>query len=390
MAEPSPDLTAFEAIVGGLREKVGLLDRTGNLRWANAALADDLGRSPGPVALAVGGLPPGHWLSAASVPPLMRALAAIGTGFTPAGERITLQSELLGPEGTSPCVASVQELAGDPRVAFIARPVDQDIDHSLMASQADFLANLSHELRTPLLAILGYSELLVRTGVGAWTDDHQRYARDILDSGRNLMRQIEDVLEFAKVRSGRMTLQVAPVDLAGLLRSCLETAQGLAVERDLQITAAIEGELGVLETDERLLRHAVLNLLSNAIKFTPDGGAVQLAARIKGPWVQVAVRDTGIGIDTDEARRIFRAFYQVDSGTGRRAGGTGLGLAIVTRFVELLGGGIRLHSRPGVGSTFTVHVPLVTTARPPEDDEPSVIRFELDSIPGLLPGEDSD
>lgn len=376
---------AFEALVRQLREHVGLLDGAGNLRWANLPLAETLGCPSGEVAAEAGGLPPVRWLSSGSVPPLMRSLAAIGTGFTPPGERITIHPELLGPDGVRPCVASVQALDGSDRVALIARPVEQEVDHSLLASQADFLANLSHELRTPLLVILGYSELLVRTGTGEWTEAQQSHARDVLDSGHHLMRQIEDVLEFAKVRSGRMTLQVGAVPLGALLTSCLKTAEALAFDRDLRISAAIEGELGVLQTDERLLRHAILNLLSNAIKFTPDGGQVQLAARAKPPWVQIAVRDTGIGIDTDEATRIFGAFYQVDSGTERRAGGTGLGLAIVTRFVELLGGGIRLHSKPGVGSTFTLHVPQVAQAGPLAADEPSVIGFDLDSIPGFLP-----
>jgi signal transduction histidine kinase len=378
------DSAPFESLVLQLREHVGLLDTTGNLRWANASLADSLGRPAGDIASEAGGLPPLHWLSSTSLPPLMRALAAIGTGFTPPGERITIQIEVIGIEGPRSCLGSVQLLEGAGRVALIARPVDQQSDQSLHASQADFLANLSHELRTPLLAILGYSELLVRTGFGAWTDDQQRYARDVLDSGRNLLRQIEDVLEFAKVRSGRMTLQVGPVALDDLLTSCLGTAKALAFERELNISVELDGPLGVLQTDERLLRHAILNLLSNAIKFTPNGGQVQLAARLKGPWAQIAVRDTGIGIDTDEVTRIFGAFYQVDSGTERRAGGTGLGLAIVTRFVELLGGGIRLHSRPGVGSTFTLHVPVRTQTDPMTDDEPSMMAFGLDSIAGIL------
>ncbi len=385
MAEPGPG--AFEALVLRLREHAGLLDATGALRWANASLAESLGVPPGAVAPGTAGLPPMRWLSAESVPPLMRAMAALDTGLTPEGERITLQAELLGAEGRRPCVASVQRAGEGDWVAFIARPVAQREDHSLMASQADFLANLSHELRTPLLAILGYSELLVRTGQGAWTDDQQRYARDVLDSGRNLLRQIEDVLEFAKVRAGRMTLQVGPVRLLDLLDGCMETARALAFERSLRINLAVEGELGVMHTDERLLRHAVLNLLSNAIKFTPDGGQVQLAARLKGPWAQIAVRDTGIGIDAGEAQRIFGAFYQVDSGAGRRAGGTGLGLAIVTRFVELLGGGIRMHSKPGVGSTFTVHVPRSAGGDPIPAGDVSVAPFDLEPLDGF-PGDD--
>ncbi len=388
MADPADP--AFEALVLGLREFVGLLDGTGNLSWANAPLADLLGRPAGQVAADTGGLPPMHWLSAESVPPLMRAMAAIGSGFTPPGERITIQSEIVGADGRQAFVASVQALGDTGRAAWIARPVAEREDHSLLASQADFLANLSHELRTPLLAVLGYSELLVRTGFGEWTDDQQRYARDVLDSGRNLMRQIEDVLEFAKVRSGRMTLQVVPVHLEELLRSCLETAHALAFERDLRVSIALEGEMGVLQTDERLLRHAILNLLSNAIKFTPDGGQVQLAARLKPPWVQIAVRDTGIGIDSGEAQRIFGAFYQVDSGTGRRAGGTGLGLAIVTRFVELLGGGIRMHSKPGVGSTFTLHVPLDTRGPAIEGGDVAMAPFGEDSMVGFVPPDSPD
>ena len=371
----------FERLVRQLREYVGLLDGAGNLVWCNDELAGRLDIDPGRVD------PPGlaalSWLGSDSVPSLMRALAAVETGFTPAGERITLQASVLGRVGepSVSCIASIQGLdtAGPERAAFIARPVEETSHETgMLASQVDFLANMSHELRTPLIAVIGYSELLVRTGTGEWKPEQKRYAADILESGRHLLEEIEDILEFAKARSGRMTLQLEAVDLETLLAGCLLVGQGLATERDLELNLVLDGGLGRIHTDPRLLRHAVLNLLSNAVKFTPEGGKIQLAARRKGPWVQIAVRDTGLGIAKAEAQRIFSAFYQVDASSRRQKGGLGLGLAIASRFVELLGGVIRLHSRVGVGSTFTLHVPATTD--PSKADEP----FDA---PSIAPGE---
>jgi signal transduction histidine kinase len=347
-----------------LREDVGILDREGNLLWTNRTLATRLGLPEG----SRESLPVVTWVATGSIPPLMRALIAVETGLMPEGERVSLSLTVRGTEDRPVrLIGSVQSLPGaEGLVLLLARRPRSSGSAGLLPSQADFLANMSHELKTPLNAVIGYSELLAMPGFTGSEEQRQRYAEDILDSGRDLLSLIEDILEFAKAGSGRMTIVLDEVDAKELLLACLKVAEGLVVSlgRPVTLVLATEGELGALRTDTRLLKQVVVNLLSNAVKFSRDGGRVELAARRAEGWLQVAVRDQGMGIEPEEAERVFSPFYQVDSSSRRQRGGMGLGLAIVSRFLDLLGGGIRLQSRPGVGSTFTFHVPLDGRAVP--------------------------
>ena len=219
---------------------------------------------------------------------------------------------------------------------------------------------MSHELRTPLNAIIGYAELLGMPQLTVDPDKRRQYADDIRDSGRHLLELIEDILEFAKAGAGRMTIRAEELDVVEELESCIKLAEGLAVRmgRPLDMVLLPDGQPGVIRTDVRLFKQVVVNLLSNAVKFSRAGGRVELAVRRVDQWLQVAVRDQGVGIPAEEADRIFAAFYQVDGTASRQYGGMGLGLALVRRFLDLLGGGIRLQSKPGVGSTFTFHIPV--------------------------------
>ena len=349
---------SFEEILHRFREDVGVLDREGNLLWCNEVLARRVGIPPGEG----DAVAPVRWVASRAVPSLMRALVAVETGLTPPGERLSLQLVVQGPqERRVELIASVQQLC-EGRLLLVGREprVQSARDGGLLPSQADFLANMSHELRTPLNSIIGYSELLAMPGFELDDEQRRRYGADILDSGRHLLGLIDDILEFAKAGSGRMTIRVEEMDVAEELAACLNVAEGLAVGlgRSVTFELATEGEVGRILADLRLFKQIVVNLLSNAVKYSPEGGRVELAARRAGDWLQVAVRDQGMGIDPAEAGRIFSPFYQVDGSSRRQAGGMGLGLAIVQRFLDLLGGGIRLKSRPGIGSTFTFWLPL--------------------------------
>ena|GEM_PF-4619286 len=353
-----------------MRECVGLLDASGQLTWCNRRLSKELTCEAGALTHPLSHV---DWLDAGSVPALMRGLIAVETGLSPKGERLSAQVTLRS--GTE-LLASLQSLP-DGRIALLGRPPQTPKQaHALRPEQADFLANMSHELRSPLIGIIGWSELLLK---GQLPPVHREPVQDIFDSGHHLLQMIEDALEYAKARQGRMTLRFSPTDGDDLMAECLTVARGVAVGRSLELKLSA-GDLGVVHTDERLLKQIVTNLLSNAVKFTPDGGRVELAARVAGPWLQIAIRDTGKGMSEEDAARIFQAFYQADSSSSRSHGGLGLGLAIALRFVELLGGGIRVRSKPGVGSTFVVHVPLDGRRPPPRlGSEP---RSELDSLPG--------
>ena len=229
--------------------------------------------------------------------------------------------------------------------------------------KSEFLANMSHELRTPLNAIIGFSEVLGERMFGELNDKQAEYVQDILGSGRHLLSLINDILDLAKVEAGRTELEAEPFDLPAALDGCMTLVRERASRRGLTIALDVNARLGEIVADERKVRQVVLNLLSNAVKFTPEGGRIDLrAAPLDGAggepkWVEISVRDTGIGIAPEDQGLIFEEFRQVGSDYARKREGTGLGLALARRFVELHGGQIRVESALGQGSTFTFTIP---------------------------------
>jgi signal transduction histidine kinase len=222
---------------------------------------------------------------------------------------------------------------------------------------------MSHELRTPLNAIIGFSEVLGERMFGELNDKQAEYVQDILGSGRHLLSLINDILDLAKVEAGRTELEAEPFDLPAALDGCMTLVRERASRRGLTIALDVDARLGEIVADERKVRQVVLNLLSNAVKFTPEGGRIDLrAAPLDGAggepkWVEISVRDTGIGIAPEDQGLIFEEFRQVGSDYARKREGTGLGLALARRFVELHGGQIRVESALGQGSTFTFTIP---------------------------------
>jgi signal transduction histidine kinase len=230
--------------------------------------------------------------------------------------------------------------------------------------KSEFLANMSHELRTPLNAIIGFSEVLGERMFGELNDKQAEYVQDILSSGRHLLSLINDILDLAKVEAGRTELEAAPFDLPSALDGCLTLVRERASRRGLTVALDVDRRLGEIVADERKVRQVVLNLLSNAVKFTSEGGRVDVraaplddAAGSEPKWVEISVRDTGIGIAPEDQGLIFEEFRQVGSDYARKREGTGLGLALARRFVELHGGQIRVESAIGQGSTFTFTIP---------------------------------
>jgi signal transduction histidine kinase len=216
----------------------------------------------------------------------------------------------------------------------------------------EFLAVTSHELRTPLNAIIGFSEVLGEELYGPLNERQAEYVDDIRSSGQHLLGLIGEVLDVAKVESGRLDLDVTKLDLREVLVATSGLFREQAVRRHVRLDFDIPA-LGTVEADERKLRQVVVNLLSNAVELTPAGGRVVISARDQGDHIEVAVRDTGPGIPAEDQERIFRAFEQ---GGQRTGGGTGLGLALARRFVEAHGGRLDVRSQPGAGSTFAFTV----------------------------------
>jgi signal transduction histidine kinase len=223
--------------------------------------------------------------------------------------------------------------------------------------KSEFLANMSHELRTPLNAIIGFSEVLLERMFGDLNAKQDEYLQDILSSGRHLLSLINDILDLSKIEAGRMELELGVFSLPEVLENSLTMVRERASSHAITLGLNVGPGLGPVEADERKVKQVLFNLLSNAVKFTPDGGRVEVTAHPAGEAVAIAVRDTGIGIAPEDQERIFDEFRQVSGDTGKQEG-TGLGLALTRRFVELHGGSIRVESRVGEGSTFTVTLPL--------------------------------
>ncbi|HEU0258964.1 MAG TPA: HAMP domain-containing sensor histidine kinase, partial [Burkholderiales bacterium] len=224
--------------------------------------------------------------------------------------------------------------------------------------KSEFLANMSHELRTPLNAIIGFSEVLSERMFGELNEKQADYLKDIHESGKHLLSLINDILDLSKIEAGRMDLEISTFDLPSALSNAMVLVRERAQRHGIDLTLEVDKELGAFRADERKFKQIVLNLLSNAVKFTPDGGRVSVAAKKDTTHVEIAVKDTGIGIAPEDQAAVFEEFKQVGRDYTKKAEGTGLGLALTKRFVELHGGDIRLESALGTGSTFTISLPL--------------------------------
>jgi signal transduction histidine kinase len=239
----------------------------------------------------------------------------------------------------------------------------------------DFLATMSHELRTPLNSILGFSDILARSD--NITDKQKRFVRNIQTSGNSLMALINDLLDLAKIESGRMEIQIVECSLADLIERQVSSLNPLAEKKNIDLSFEVDPQIPLLVQDSVKIQQILDNLLSNAIKFTPEGGRVRIRAhRVDDVFFETVVEDTGIGIPLNEQAMIFEKFRQGHTVPGqsdaitREYGGTGLGLSIVKELSKLLGGEVTLVSEFGKGSTFTVRLPMRLDERPQSASDP--------------------
>jgi len=221
-----------------------------------------------------------------------------------------------------------------------------------------FLATMSHELRTPLTALAGYNELLIDQVIGPVSDPQLDILERMRSVTMHLSAMIEEILAFTNLEEGREVVRPTEFLAADLVRAAIAVVQPLADQKKLEIEVSLPSNFIRMTSDIDKSRQILVNLLGNAVKFT-DTGTVSIALSVRGAAVWIDVQDSGIGIPEEELKRLFRPFAQVDSGLTRRHGGTGLGLYISRRLATLLGGHIEVHSQPGVGSTFSVVLPLV-------------------------------
>jgi len=230
-------------------------------------------------------------------------------------------------------------------------------------AKSTFLANMSHELRTPMNAIIGFSRLVMRRSQDVLPQRQYENLEKILISAEHLLTLINDILDLSKIEAGHMEIHPVSFQLEALVDVCLHTLEPMVQSERIRLVKEIEADLPLLVTDKNKIKQIVMNLLSNAVKFTTEG-AITITARHYDGEVTIAVTDTGIGIPAEALEHIFEEFRQVDSRTTRPYSGTGLGLSISRRLAQLLGGDITVQSTFGVGSTFTVTLPLHYDAAP--------------------------
>jgi signal transduction histidine kinase len=224
------------------------------------------------------------------------------------------------------------------------------------SAKSRFLANMSHELRTPLNSIIGFAGVLGQGMAGPLNEEQAREVDMIRRSGDHLLALVNDILDLERIEEGAPEAVVSEFAIAGLLRDVVSTMRPLAKDKGVRLTVACPAEARIT-SDRGKLEQVLLNLVGNAVKFT-DEGEVTLTCTFEKERVLLAVRDTGLGIPSEELPRVMEDFHQVERLDGMKPEGTGLGLAISRRLVALLGGSISIESTPGLGSTFTVQLPL--------------------------------
>jgi PAS domain S-box-containing protein len=253
-------------------------------------------------------------------------------------------------------------------------------------AKSSFMANMSHELRTPLNAILGYSEMLMEEVVDLGQDDLLPDLKKINSAGTHLLALINDVLDLSKVEAGKAEIFAEDIDVNELLDDVTSTVGPLVAKNGNRLVLERADDLGSVRQDLTKLKQSLLNLLSNAAKFTHDGEVTLRAFRELHPArdrLVLQVADSGIGIPADKLDELFDEFTQVDPSTTRQYGGTGLGLAISRRFCRLLGGDITVRSELGVGSEFTIKLPVCLAGA--ETDETVDAKAQASASQGELP-----
>ncbi|MFA8017853.1 HAMP domain-containing sensor histidine kinase [Bremerella cremea] len=261
------------------------------------------------------------------------------------------------------------------KLTYVNRDLDGKVDQLAQANmqlyemnclKSDFLASMSHELRTPLNSILGFSDVL--RGIDSLNDKQKRYVENIQKSGRLLLDMINDILDLAKIESGRMEVRPSRFSVSAVVSGACDMVRSLTEEKNIDLTCQVDPNEKPALQDQSKFQQILTNLLSNAIKFTPEGGRIGVKAQRIDGRLCLGVGDTGVGIAEEDREIIFEKFRQGTTPQGdtltREYSGTGLGLSIVRELCQLLGGTVRVESELGKGSTFYVDIPWEIEDRP--------------------------
>jgi len=223
--------------------------------------------------------------------------------------------------------------------------------------KSEFLSNMSHELRTPLNSILALSGALLMQAGKKLTDEENNYLKIVERNGKQLLKLINDILNISKIEAGKIEINRQEFSLSDTIRKIIESIEPLAEKKNLEIRTNIAKDIPKLHSDEAKLFQILQNIAANAVKFTEEG-YIEISAEKFAESVQISVKDTGIGMTEQDQEHVFDEFRQIDGSTSRQFEGTGLGLSISAKLVKILGGKIQVGSTPGVGTIFTITIPL--------------------------------
>jgi PAS domain S-box-containing protein len=225
-------------------------------------------------------------------------------------------------------------------------------------AKSDFLATMSHELRTPLNSIIGFSDLILEGNAGDLKENQKRYISNISTSGKHLLSLINNVLDLSKIEAGKMELHPEGFPVEEVILEVKQLMASLANKKNIKINYSSDEDVGKVFADKTKIKQILYNLLSNAVKFTPEGGTIDVKVENAGKMVRFSVQDSGIGISSEDMKKLFTPFTQLDSAANRQYEGSGLGLTLVKKFVELHNGKLEVESEPGKGTKFTFELAI--------------------------------
>jgi two-component system phosphate regulon sensor histidine kinase PhoR len=335
--ELTTDRARTEAILSGMVEGVLVVDATGHLRLINNAARRMLNLD--------GTALTRHYVESVRHPAIVQQLGAGLRGERPEAIEVPIGSRIFSAQATP--------ASGHSEGAVL---VLHDITEPRRADRVrrDFVANVSHELRTPLTAVRGYVEALMEESA----NPTQRKFLEVIERHAGRMeRLVRDLLRLARLDAQQETVEPSRCDVESLFRSVVGDLAARIEHQKVGIDIHVAPDACVLQVDPIKLHDALRNLVENAVNYSPEGGRIELAARVEGQWVALRVADDGPGLPESELNRVFERFYRVDKSRSRDPGGTGLGLSIVKHLVELHGGQVRAGNRPQGGAIFTILLP---------------------------------
>jgi PAS domain S-box-containing protein len=296
------------------------------------------------------------------------------------GHRITIEISIaaMATEPEPLFTAFIRDISQQKAANKAIEKARQAADQANQA-KSRFLATMSHEIRSPLNAVVNMNELLFESQLD---EEQKELARIAREGGLTLLSLINDILDFSRIESDKVEIRNRPMNPMQTLQSVVELHSGIAFRRGICLQTVIPPAFDrMVLCDEMRFRQIVTNLVSNALKFTNDGGVIVRIDADQDPgFFRVSVSDSGEGIDRQRHDEVFKEFRQLEDDSKRRFSGSGLGLAITHRLVELMGGSIELESTPGIGSEFTVHLPLLDTDSGPGATKPEHSCMDTDAV----------